>query len=252
MKQKHLIILTSSVLSLAGNAAISITSQANDNGSATNAIEFLGISVNAGDVVAVSTSVNKNLTQVGFTLGTTAGAGDVSTSSSVAADEVHGAHIHYLTVINSGTFNFTLSPTTANTFTSNSTIYVLRADSATITVADTATVADTGAPTNTTLDYSFGSTITVGTAIAVEALTSQSGAITIDSDYTVGNTGGSGKRNTASSTAVAGNNWSTTHSLAPDNDDFVGAGVVFAEAIPEPSSSLLILGSLATLLMRRR
>ena len=237
---------------LTANAAISIVSQSDDNGNATNAIEFLGVSVNAGDVVVVSTAVNKNLTQVDFTLGTTAGAGDVSAPLSVSADEVHGAHVHYATVINAGTYDFTIDPTTANTFTSNSTIYVLRAGSGEIEVADTATVADTGAPTDTTLSYTFASAIAAGDAVAVEALATQSGAVTVDADYTLGVSGGSGKRNTASSIAVAGSAWSATHTLAPDNDDFVGAGAVFVEVIPEPSSALLLLGGLVPFVLSRR
>ena len=246
---KYLIALAA--LSVNSHAALSIITQSNDNGNATNAIEFNSLAVNAGDVVVVATSVNKPVSNIDFSLSTTASAGDVSGNTTFNASEVHASHISFLTVVNAGTYDFSITPSNVNTFTSNSTIYLLRADSGVIALADTATTTNTGAPTVTSLDYTFGSSLTSGSAIAIEALTSQSGNITPDTDYTIGITAGTGRRNTASSAAVNGVIWTANHTMAPDNDDFAGAGAVFSE-VPEPSSTLLLLGSLSVLFIRRR
>ena len=245
-------LATFAALSASSPAALTIVSEIDDNGNnnGSNPIEFISVAVNAGDVVVVATSVNKNNTVVDFSLTTTAGGGDVSGNTNFNASGVHAAHISYLTVVNAGTYDFGVAPSTGNTFTSNSTLYVLRADTGIIALADTTTEANTGAPTVTSLDYTFASSLTSGSAVAIEALTSQSGVISLDSNYTLENSNGTNNRNTASSTAVNGLTWTANHTIAPVDDDFAGAGAAFSE-VPEPSSSLLLLGSLSILFLRR-
>jgi len=247
---------TLTIISLAAftsysHAALSIVTQANDNGNATNPIEFNSIAVTTGDVVVIATSVNKGVGTIDFSMSTTAGAGDVSGNTTFNASENHASHISYLTVVNPGSYNFTIDPSNTETFTANSSIFILRADSGEISLAGTATTADTGSPTATSLTYNFGSSLTSGSAVAIEALTSQSGNITPDANYSIGNTGGTGRRNTASSTTVNGSSWTASHTMLPVDDDFAGAGAVFSE-VPEPSSSLLLLGNLSLLFIRRR
>ena len=145
---------------------------------------FKTVTAQAGDVIAVAAATNKKGSVSPITLVRTGGTGAVG--APVQLTNGMGTYPTswgwYQTVTAAGTFSYELI--SAN-ITAGGAIYVLRADSGEIMLADSATWDDTDSADNGTsyaLNYSFATNLSDGTAI--EAISSRSDLITGPAAYT--------------------------------------------------------------------
>ncbi|WP_435895138.1 PEP-CTERM sorting domain-containing protein [Oceaniferula spumae] len=248
------ILVTTSIplFTLSAQAAISIVGGAPTNqndDSNTGHTLYSGITVNTGDVVVIATAANKNFAANQLILegsGVTNG-----TLTTISAEEVHASYVFAVEVTTGGTWDYQVTASN-NSLTANSSLYILRADAGErLELLDSGT--DSGDPVSSMgLTYNFGSSISAGDAIAIEAVTTQSGVLTADADYTERQNGGD-KRLTADSLLVNGATWTSEHTLATEDDAVIAGLVVAAVPIPEPSSTALLgLGGLALILRRRK
>jgi arylsulfatase A-like enzyme len=200
---------------------------------ATGYMVFAGISVQAGDVVAISTSPNKDASSnlLAFQWSGTEGVDGISTTIQSANLNARACYVFHVQVLNTGTYDFTITAASSS-LTAQSTLFVLRADSSSIDVADSQTLATSTSTPGLAYDFSPA---TVFGGIAIESFVSKSGRnIAADAAYTSIQNGNG--RFMLYSQTVAGGVWSKTHTCAEGAQDFVGAGAVFVEsdASPQP------------------
>ncbi len=188
---------------------------------------FSGVTVQAGDVVVIGTAPNKTTAINLLTLTWSGAEGGDGTTTTLNPGDNDGrtSYLFYTEIINPGTYTFTVESATAN-LTANSALFVLRADSGTIQVADTATLsANTSTPG---LSYDFSpETLLSGGTIAIESFASKvNAALTLDANY-IGARNSNG-RHVLYSTAASGSTWSKAHTAASAGN-FSGSGAVFYE-----------------------
>jgi arylsulfatase A-like enzyme/GH35 family endo-1,4-beta-xylanase len=191
----------------------------------TGEMSFSNISVQAGDVVAIASSPNKSKATNQLSLNWSGSEGADGNAFSVESDDLTGraCYVFYVEITNSGTYDFTVKPASSN-LTAQSTLWVLRSDSGSLTMADTAIMAQTTSSPG--LSYSFSSSVSGG--IAIESFAAKSGTtLTVDSAYAAEQN--SNGRHTLYSTSVNGSSWSKTHTSDAGSLAYVGAGAVFSD-----------------------
>jgi len=215
---------------------------------------FSNVSVQAGDYVVVSTASNKSfsLNQLTYSWSGTEGVNGVSTS--LSSQQTYAAYLSYTSIQTGGTYNFQVLASDSS-LTANSALYVLRPGTGEmIVLAGNASQAE-AAGTASTLSYLFGGSLAAGSAVAIEAATTQSGgAFTVDSNYLTPNSvAASNGRLISYSTAVNGGTWGSFHDFVAATDDIASVGAVFTTvSVPEPTRALSLAVGLGTLLFRRR
>jgi arylsulfatase A-like enzyme len=226
-QMKRILLWLGVVLTMAtAQAGISIvtgpTIQSDD---ASGNTVFSGVTVLAGDVVAISTAPNKNAVQNLLSLqwGGAEGVDGNSTTVQSADLNARACYVFYVQILNGGTYDFTVAAANS-TLTAQSSLFVLRADSGLIEVASSRTLAQNTAMPG--LAYTFSGPVSGG--VAIESFASKVGKnLTVDAAYTLLQNGNG--RFMMHSQTVAGTDWSKTHSCAEGAQDFVGAGAVFVE-----------------------
>ncbi|MDF7824060.1 sulfatase-like hydrolase/transferase [Pontiellaceae bacterium B12227] len=188
---------------------------------------FSNISVETGDVVAIATAPNKTtaINLLSLTWTGTEGVDGASTTVNPGDNDGRTSYLFYTKIITGGSYTFTVDAADSG-LTANSSLFVLRADSDTIQVADMATLSvNTSMPG---LSYDFSpETLLSGGTVAIEAFASKvNAALTLDSSYTASKNANG--RHVLYSTAVTGSAWSKLHT-ATAAGNFSGSGAVFYE-----------------------
>lgn len=199
-------------------------------GSVTGA--FKQVSAQVGDMIVVAAATNKKGDVSPVSLSKASGSG----TTGAAGQLTNGMGTYptswgwYLPVTGAGTFDFEL---TATSITMGGVLYVVRADSGEVSLADSATWDDADNADNGSsysLNYSFGTNLADG--VVIEAVSARTDAAVKPAACTEDYTGGSGKRVVASFDGATGTVWSSTYTVSGGqaNKQTSGAvGMVFME-----------------------
>jgi iduronate 2-sulfatase len=211
-----------------GNISFAYESDDKPDAAGTDDTTFADISVEAGDVVAVSVAPNKSyaVNPLALVWSGTEGADGNTTMVKPASDlDSRTSYVFYTRIINSGTYTFIVDGNGTG-LTSRSKLFVLRANSDIIGVGDEATLSsNTSTPG---ISYDFSPATLPVSAIAIESFASKTGGtLTPDAAYT--EDFDTATRHLMHSTNVTGATWSKTHSNSSGPAKFSGAGVVFYE-----------------------
>jgi arylsulfatase A-like enzyme/lysophospholipase L1-like esterase len=237
--QKTLAILAAlSVLGLGAQAGISINQQL-DNGwnvpaTTSGTSSFTGVSAQVGDVIVLTVAGNKKGTAISLSAAQVGGTGTVGSQTQLTnlQSTYPTSWAWYQTVTAAGTFNFDITTDNTAGITAITALYVIRADSGAIELADSATWDDNDNADNGTaysLNYTFGTTLTDG--VLIESISSRTDLITPPGTYTLDRTGAS-KRSLLSYDGVTGSAWTSAYSLSGGtaNKQTSGAvGMIFSE-----------------------
>jgi hypothetical protein len=191
---------------------------------------FSGVSVQAGDVVAIATAPNKSTSINLQTLVWSGVEGVDGYSTTINPGDNNGrtCYLFYTEILNGGTYSFTVDAVDS-AITSQSSLFVLRAGSGVIGVGDTATL--NGNTANPGLSYSFSpETLLAGGSIAIESYAANSGS-SLAEDAAYSPTYNAGGRHILYSTSLSGTSWDKTHASASGALNYVGAGAVFYEFV---------------------
>lgn len=242
---KPLLLLLLSGLLFSAHAGISIVHQ-DDQGffvpkDSSGTSSYVNVSAQAGDVIVLTASTNKKGDAAPLSAAQVGGTGltDAQTLLSNLSSTYPTSWIWYYTVTNIGTKTFSFDIRTGNTagITAQTALYVLRADSGTITEADTATWDDADTADNGSsysLNYSFTSTLT--NSVLIESVSTRTDDINPPAAYTVDisadNSKGLTVRSLLSYEGVSGSSWTSSYTIAGGDSakqTHGAAGIVFAE-----------------------
>jgi hypothetical protein len=202
------------------SAPLTVTDDAN------GLMTFSNVTVKEGDVVAISSALNKSSTDNPLSLQWSGVEGLDGTSTTVHPGNATGwtCYLFYVQITNAGTYDFIV--TADNTgLTGQSSLHVLRSDSGRVGVADTqAAVQTTASP-----GFSYAFPASVSNAVAIEVFANnQKPIFTPDTDYQFG-FDYSGRYSLFSS-HVSGTAWNRLHA-SDSSQSFACAGAVF-QSIP--------------------
>lgn len=194
---------------------------------------YAGISAQAGDVIVLTVSGNKKGSVVPLSAAQVGGTGTTGpqTVETNGLDTYPTSWAWYQTVTSSGTFDFDITTDNTLGITAISALYVVRAGSGTIQLADSASWDDTDNADNGTsysLDYSFGSSLPDG--VLIESVSSRTDLITKPAAYTEDRY--ADKRLLASYDGVTGSSWSSVYTLSggvADKQTSGAVGLTFVE-----------------------
>ena len=194
---------------------------------------YTGISAQAGDVIVLTVSGNKKGSVVPLTAAQVGGTGATGPQTQVTngLDTYPTSWTWYQTVSIGGTFDFEITTDNTLGITAISALYVVRAGSGTVQLADSATWDDSDNADNGTsysLNYSFDESLPGG--VLIESISSRTDLITKPAAYTEDRY--ADKRLLASYDGVSGSSWSSTYTLSGgdvDKQTSGAAGLVFVE-----------------------
>ena len=199
---------------------------------------YSGISANVGDVIVLTVAGNKKGSAISVNAAQVGGTGTTGPQTMLSNNfgTYPTSYAYYQTVTGAGSFDFDLTTSSAAGLTAISAVYVLRADSGIIELADSATWDDVDGTTNPamhTLSYTFPSPLTDGVLIeSVSArLDDAAGPAVYTVDFSAGNAGKK-QRSLISYDGVTGSSLSSDYvlTLGDAGKQTSGAvGMVFAE-----------------------
>jgi len=226
-------------MALSAHAGINISSSFTDSGSSgSGAVTgvFSSVSAQVGDVIVLTSATNKKGTSSALSAAQVGGTG--ATGFQMLHSNGQGTYptawVWYQTVTTAGTFDYEI---TGSSITAGFALYVVRADSGQVELADTAVWddtdnADNGSPYS--LNYTFSSSLTDG--VLIEAVNARTDLITEPVTYTE-NWNGSNKRVLISYDGVTGSSWSSVYTVSggtANKQTSGGAGVIFSEVSSSP------------------
>jgi hypothetical protein len=237
------------------HAAISLIANQDIANNSTNygTTYFTGVTVQAGDILVVAHSPNKNTTTNTITL-SGIGSNTISSINSGSTGTTSAAWVFYSEISAAGTYDLVLDTSNSTkTVTQATSYFVLRPGAGEVlTIAATdASVAPTGSPVGSlALDFTMSPAVTDAYGIAAAAMNTST-----FSGNPAGWTqeiSGADKRRTFSNSDIDGASLSSTWTAAAPTDMALAGIVVSAIAVPEPGTLGLGLASLAGLSLRRR
>jgi hypothetical protein len=230
-------------------ATISLVSNQDIVGVGNNysTIFFSSVTVQAGDVLVVAHSNNKNTSNNNIITLSGVGANVISSVNSGSTGTTAAAWVFYSPITVAGTFDLTLDTSnTTKTVTQSTSYFVLRPGiNELLTIAS----ADTSVAT-TVLPFTMIPSVTDAYGIAAASM--------FTSTFSANPAGwtqeidGSSKRRTLSNADIDGTSLNSIFSATASTDMALAGIVVAASTVPEPSSALLGLGTIAVGIMRRR
>lgn len=206
----------------------------NVTGGSSGTSSYTGISAQVGDVIVLTVAGNKKGSVTPLSCAKVGGTGTVGTQTELTNDlnTYPTSWAWYQTVTSSGTFDFDITTDNTAGITAITALYVMRADSGTVQLANSATWDDADNSDNGTsysLDYTFSSALPDG--ILIESISSRTDLITEPATYTEDNNG-QNKRILASYDGITGSSWRSVYTLSDgqNNKQTSGAvGLVFTE-----------------------
>ncbi len=186
-----------------------------------------GVTVQAGDAIVMTAGSNKKYSAAPISFSSTAGT-FVPVNTAGLGDPYPAAYTAYLIVQESGTYDFQAAA--SGSLYANTGLYVLRADSGTLSLLDSATYAnnDGDSEADQTLLYDWGGTAVTNAAV-IEAVSSRTSLITPANATIDAN---AADKRLLCSTNISDTAFSSTYSFAGGTAGAMttsGAGLIFSE-----------------------
>jgi len=206
-------------------------------GGTSSTSSYTGVSAQLGDVIVLTVSGNKKGNVAPLSSAKVGGTGAVGIQSEVKNDlnTYPTSWAWHYTVTGTGTFDVDITTDNTAGITALTALYVVRADSGVVALADSATWDDTddaANPASHSLDYTFASALTDG--VVIESASARLDGLATPSGYTQDRTAaavGTGfKRSLLSFDGVTGTSWSSVYTITDDaaHNTSGGVGMVFS------------------------